>query len=108
MSEVMNVLGDECRGDECRTIATVNSLMSKFRSHLLYLLLLPSHRLPLMATSSSLLLLLGSLLLFLLQALLMLHPKLQAASRVTSQPHLQLLLFLFLLHFHPMGHLRCV
>ena len=21
MSEVMNVLGDECRGDECRTIA---------------------------------------------------------------------------------------
>ena len=26
MSEVMNVLGDECRGDECRTIAPPNAI----------------------------------------------------------------------------------
>ena len=29
MSEVMNVLGDECRGDECRTIFILHSEFPK-------------------------------------------------------------------------------
>ena len=35
MSEVMNVLGDECRGDECRTILFNRSLSSETKDNIL-------------------------------------------------------------------------